>query len=161
MRNLRGGATPQRVTKRRGMKELGKKNMRNITVCQLGPDTTQRQHGTFRVALVHAFVCQTAPVICASKMHTTSLIQDSIIGFNTAGPDAKKWPPGDLRHHSLSGGASRRGLSSTQRSDTARLYQCRGVPVSISTRCRHSRSTCRRQIRVSSRTASYPVTAAT
>ena len=84
VRNLRGGATPQRVTKRRGTKELGKMNMRNITVCQLGPETTQRQHETFLVALVHAFVCQTAPVICASKTHTTSHIQESVIGFNTA-----------------------------------------------------------------------------
>ena len=84
VRNLRGGATPQRVTKRRGTKELGKMNMRNITVCQLGPETTQRQHETFLVALVHAFVCQTAPVICASKMHTTSPIQESVIGFDTA-----------------------------------------------------------------------------
>ena len=114
VRNLRGGATPQRVTKRRGTKELGKMKMRNITVCQLGPETTQRQHETFLVALVHAFVCQTAPVICASKTHTTSHIQESIIGFNTAeGQTAgyvaassdstnaytmpEKWPPGNLQ----------------------------------------------------------------
>ena len=84
VRNLRGGATPQRVTKRRGTKELGKMKMRNITVCQLGAETTQWQHETFLVALVHAFVCQTAPVICATKTHTTSHIQESVIGFNTA-----------------------------------------------------------------------------